>query len=103
MIFFITGGASGLGAATVRRIHAAGAKIAIADISPDNLSKLQEELGSERVITFVCDVAKEEDVKKAVDGTVAKWGTVHVALACAGVSWPMLTLTSKTLLDTSKF
>ena len=63
---------------------------------------MKSELGA-RIITFVCDVSKEDDVKKAVDGTVAEWGTVHVALACAGVSWPMLTLSSKETLNTTKF
>jgi NAD(P)-dependent dehydrogenase (short-subunit alcohol dehydrogenase family) len=102
MVFFITGGARGLGGATVRRLHAAGAKIAIADINPDQLEEIKLEL-KERIITFVCDVSKEEDVKKAVEGTVAVWGTIHVALACAGVSWPMLTLTSKETLNTERF
>ena len=49
----------------------------------------------ERVITFMCDVSKEEDVKNAMNGTAEAWGTIHVALACAGVAWPMLTLSSK--------
>ena len=40
MVFFITGGARGLGEATVRRLHAAGARIAIADINPDDLNKI---------------------------------------------------------------
>lgn len=102
MVFFITGGARGLGEATVRRLHKAGARIAVADINPDDLGALKNEL-KERIITFQCDVSKEEDVKKAVDGTVAVWGTIHVALACAGVSWPMLTLTSKETLDVKKF
>ena len=31
------------------------------------------------------------------------WGTIHAALACAGVAWPGLTLTSKSLLDTERF
>ena len=33
----------------------------------------------------------EEDVKEAIEKTVATFGTIHVALPCAGVSWPMLT------------
>ena len=37
----------------------------------------------------------EEDVKKAIDKTVATWGELHVAIPCAGVSWPMLTYSEK--------
>ena len=37
MVFFITGGASGLGEATVRRLHKAGARIAIADMNTENM------------------------------------------------------------------
>ena len=42
-----------------------------------------------RLLCFKCDVTKEEDVKNAVEGTAKHWGTLHVALACAGVSWPV--------------
>ena len=38
MVFFITGGASGLGESTVRRIHSQGAKVAIADWNVENLN-----------------------------------------------------------------
>lgn len=68
-VFFITGGASGLGEATVREIHAMGAKVAIADMNLERLDLLRNEL-KERVITFKCDVTKEEDVKSAIEATV---------------------------------
>ena len=50
-----------------------------------------------------CDVTKEDQVKSAIDKTVETFGTIHVALACAGVNIPSLTLTSKSSIDTKKF
>jgi 3-hydroxyacyl-CoA dehydrogenase / 3-hydroxy-2-methylbutyryl-CoA dehydrogenase len=102
MVFFITGGASGLGEQTVRLIHSKGAKVAIADWNEDNMNKLKSEL-KERIATFVCDVTKEEDVKKAIYGTAEAFGTIHVALACAGVAWPLLTYSPKKELDIGTF
>ena len=95
LIVFITGGASGLGEATVRRLHSQGCRIAIADLNTEGMDTLKGELGADRLICFECNVTKEEDVKNAIEGTVAHWGAIHVALACAGVAWPMMTLTSK--------
>lgn len=58
-MFFITGGASGLGEATVRELHALGANIAVADFNQERLDLLQNEL-KERILTIKCDVTKEE-------------------------------------------
>jgi NAD(P)-dependent dehydrogenase (short-subunit alcohol dehydrogenase family) len=69
LVLFITGGASGLGAATVRHFHALGAKVAIADLNEENMRLLKNEL-KDRVITLKCDVTNEEDVKNAMEQTV---------------------------------
>ena len=42
-------------------------------------------------------------MKKAVYGTAEKFGTIHVALACAGVAWPLLTLPKDGDMDTKTF
>ena len=102
LIFFITGGASGLGESTVRHLHASGCKVAIADMNIERMDMIKGEL-KERIITFKCDVTNENDVKNAMEGTAKEWGTVHVAMACAGVAWPMLTYSSKSALDTDTF
>ena len=102
LVFFITGGASGLGETTVRRIHAQGAKVAIADMNEERMDMIKGEL-KDRCITFKCDVTKEEDVKAAIEGTCKHYGTIHVALASAGVAWPMLTYSDKRVLDTKTF
>jgi NAD(P)-dependent dehydrogenase (short-subunit alcohol dehydrogenase family) len=92
LVFFVTGGASGLGEATVRLLHSLGCKIAVADFNTERLDLLKNEL-KDRILCVKCDVTKEEDVKNAIDLTVITYGTIHAALACAGVATitPMLT------------
>lgn len=58
LVFFLTGGASGLGEATVRKIHAAGAKVAVADMQVEKLEALKNDL-KERIIVFECNVTDE--------------------------------------------
>ena len=67
-------------------------------MNEDRMNLLKNEL-KERIITFKCDVSNEEDVKKAMYGTVDAWGSIHVALAVAGVLMPVLTHSSKGLMD----
>ena len=86
IVVFITGGASGLGEGTVRYLHSRCASIAIADIDITGMQSLQAEL-HERILCIPCDVTKEDDVKNAVDKTVKTFGTINVALTCAGVAW----------------
>ena len=102
LIVFITGGASGLGEETARRLHAQGCRVAIADLDDERLEILKKEL-KDRILTFICDVTKESDVKEAIEGTVKEWGTIHVALASAGVGWPIQTLTSKSTMNIELF
>jgi NAD(P)-dependent dehydrogenase (short-subunit alcohol dehydrogenase family) len=102
LVVFVTGGASGLGEATVRRMHAAGASVVIADMNTERMELISKELG-ERILIVKCDVTKEAEVEAAIKLTVDKFGAVHVALACAGVAWPSMMLTSKSALDTKNF
>ena len=102
LVVFITGGASGLGLETVKRLHSQGAKVAVADMNEKNLEVLKGEL-KERILCFKCDVSVESQVKDAIQGTVDEWGTIHVALAAAGVAWAGMTLTSKKTLDMDLF
>ena len=101
LVFFITGGASGLGEATVRLLHSLGCKIAISDFNEERLDLLKKELKS--ILCIKCDVTKEEDVKRAIEETVKVFGEIHVALACAGVATITPTLTSKGSLDLDVF
>ena len=97
---FITGAASGLGEATARWLHAMGCNVALADVDLKKLEQMKSEL-VERVFVMKCDVTKEDEVKEAIDSTVAHFGNLHVAIPCAGVGWIVMTLTSKKTLDTA--
>ena len=60
----VAGGASGLGEATVRRLHESGAVVTIADVNAEKGQALADELG----LRFVsCDVREEDQVQAAVD------------------------------------
>jgi NAD(P)-dependent dehydrogenase (short-subunit alcohol dehydrogenase family) len=79
---FVTGGASGLGEACVRRIVAAGGRALIADRDETRGPALASELG----VRFVrVDVTDEASVQAALDVAVAEFGGVDICVQCAGV------------------
>ena len=78
----VAGGASGLGAATARRLHAAGATVTVADLNAERGEALVAELG-ERASFVSCDVTKAEQVEAAV----AAAGELRISVCCAGVGW----------------
>jgi 3-hydroxyacyl-CoA dehydrogenase/3-hydroxy-2-methylbutyryl-CoA dehydrogenase len=79
----VAGGASGLGAATARRLHAAGARVTIADLNEDKGSALAGELGA----AFVpCNVADSEQVQAAV-AKAHEAGGLRISVCCAGIGW----------------
>jgi NAD(P)-dependent dehydrogenase (short-subunit alcohol dehydrogenase family) len=81
-VAIVTGGASGLGLATVKNFIENGAKVMIADINEEG-EKIAEDLGA----SFVkVDVTKEEDIKFMVTKTVEQYGKLDIAVASAGVS-----------------
>ncbi len=80
-VALVTGGASGLGLATVERLVADGAKVVIVDLPSSKGKAIAEELGA----TFVpADVTDEEQVLAAVD-TAGQLGAFSVAVNCAGI------------------
>lgn len=82
----VVGGASGLGAATARLLHEAGATVTIADRDPDRGTALAEELGAET--SFVAaDVTEPDQVQAAVAAAGAAPGGLRVSLCCAGMGW----------------
>jgi NAD(P)-dependent dehydrogenase (short-subunit alcohol dehydrogenase family) len=70
--FIISGGCSGLGLATARDLHSAGAYVSLLDLNADAGAEIVAELGPERATFFETDVSDTESVKAAVDGT-AEW------------------------------
>jgi NAD(P)-dependent dehydrogenase (short-subunit alcohol dehydrogenase family) len=85
-VVLVTGGASGLGAATVRRVIAAGASALILDLPGSAGSELAAELG-ERVRFAAADVRDEDQVQAAV-AAATELGTLRVVVNCAGVGTP---------------
>jgi NAD(P)-dependent dehydrogenase (short-subunit alcohol dehydrogenase family) len=79
---FITGGGSGLGAATARAMAAKGAKVAVFDRAQDNAEKVAAEV---KGIATVGDVTSESDVKAALAKAAAAHGTARVLMNCAGI------------------
>jgi NAD(P)-dependent dehydrogenase (short-subunit alcohol dehydrogenase family) len=77
----VAGGASGLGAATARRLAAAGANVTIADLNAERGAALAEEIGAEFVAT---DVTKEADVEAAVKAAAGDEG-LRISISCAGI------------------
>jgi NAD(P)-dependent dehydrogenase (short-subunit alcohol dehydrogenase family) len=80
----VTGGASGLGAATVRRLAGAGANVVIADVREDTGEALAGELG-ERALFAKTDVTDADSMGQAVQTAVARHGGLHILVNCAGI------------------
>lgn len=85
-VALVTGGASGLGEATTRRLHAAGAAVVILDLPSSPGKALAEELG-DRVRFTPTDVRDEEQVQAAID-LARELGTLRIVVNCAGVGTP---------------
>lgn len=80
----ITGGASGLGEATVRRFVAQGVKCAIFDLNDERGNAIASELG-DNVAYFNVDVTKEDSVEAAIAGTLEKFEAIHINCNYAGI------------------
>ncbi|SDV49428.1 SDR family NAD(P)-dependent oxidoreductase [Chitinasiproducens palmae] len=81
-VFIVTGAASGLGAATARRLAAKGGRLVAADMNEDAGQALAAEIGARFVR---CDVTSEADAQAVVDAATA-FGTVRGLVNCAGIA-----------------
>jgi NAD(P)-dependent dehydrogenase (short-subunit alcohol dehydrogenase family) len=82
----VAGGASGLGEATVRRLHAGGAAVVIADLNEDRGAALASELG-ERARFERADVTDADSVQRAVAAAAEQSGGLRICVCCAGIGW----------------
>jgi NAD(P)-dependent dehydrogenase (short-subunit alcohol dehydrogenase family) len=82
----VTGAANGIGAATTRRLHQEGAKVALLDVDQAGGKALADRLGAERALFVACDVTVEEQAAAAVGATVDHFGRVDVLVNNAGVN-----------------
>ncbi|KAK4271123.1 hypothetical protein QN277_019860 [Acacia crassicarpa] len=89
-VVFITGGASGIGAATAKVFVRHGAKVVIADVQDDLGRSVCDEISSSVTggadISYVhCDVSSDSDVEAAINTTISKHGKLDIAYGNAGV------------------
>ena len=82
-VAIITGGASGIGAATAELFVAEGAKVLIADMQAERGEEMAASLGESAAFHHV-DVTKEDDVAAAVDAAVDRWGGLDIMFNNAG-------------------
>jgi NAD(P)-dependent dehydrogenase (short-subunit alcohol dehydrogenase family) len=88
-VAIVTGGASGMGRATVMRFLAEGAKVMVADLNDANgaetLAVAKAQGHADGIAFLRCDVAKESDVAALVAETVKRFGRLDIAYLNAGV------------------
>jgi 3-hydroxyacyl-CoA dehydrogenase / 3-hydroxy-2-methylbutyryl-CoA dehydrogenase len=82
----VVGGASGLGEATVRRLHAGGANVVVADLNEERGAELVGAL-QERAVFVPTDVTDADQVKRAVDVAAELEGGLRISVCCAGIGW----------------
>jgi len=87
-VAFVTGGSGGLGLAIAERFIEEGASVVAADIDGERLDRMAGTIGadSDRLSTIVLDVTKYDDVKAAIDRTIADFGKLDILVSNAGHS-----------------
>src|SRR5437868_3036115 len=88
----ITGAASGIGAATARRLAQDGAELLLADLNGRGAADLADELGQSSVEV---DVTRATDIKRMLDAAYQRWGRLDVLFNNAGIDGvrPLLEVT----------
>lgn len=85
-VAFVTGGASGIGRATVVALAGRGASVVFVDLDEDGARKTVDLTGSSDNVVFqVCDVTAAQELAAAVDGTVERFGRLDIVANIAGV------------------
>jgi 3-hydroxyacyl-CoA dehydrogenase / 3-hydroxy-2-methylbutyryl-CoA dehydrogenase len=82
----VVGGASGLGEATVRALHAGGAEVVIADLNQERGTELADQLG-EGARFVAADVTDPAQVEQAVKNAAGLSGGLRISVCCAGLGW----------------
>jgi NAD(P)-dependent dehydrogenase (short-subunit alcohol dehydrogenase family) len=86
-VAWISGAASGIGAAVARLFAAEGAQVALADVQIDAGMHVEQDIvaGGGVAAFFACDVSREEQVRGAIDETAARFGGLQIVVNCAGI------------------
>ena len=85
-VFLITGGGSGLGAATAKTLVEAGARVLLADVNAEAGAARVAELGEANARFVRTDVTREADGRAAVEAALESFGALHGLANCAGVA-----------------
>ncbi len=102
-IAIVTGGASGLGRATVEAYVARGVKVAIFDLNEASANAVIAALGADKVAFWSVNVADEDSVKAAVAEVVKHFGGVHICNNFAGIASACKTLSKKGVFPLDQF
>ena len=86
-VALVTGGASGLGRATVEYFISKGAKAVILDINDEKAAEVIDILGSKNVSYFNTNVMEEESVQNAINGIEDTFGKLNFVVNCAGTGY----------------
>ncbi|MCK9796611.1 3-hydroxyacyl-CoA dehydrogenase [Pseudomonas chlororaphis] len=81
-VFIVSGGASGLGAASAEMLVAAGAKVMLVDLNAEAVAAKAQQLGCQSV---VADISQEAAAEAAVQATLTAFGGLHGLVNCAGI------------------
>ncbi|MGE8416212.1 MAG: SDR family NAD(P)-dependent oxidoreductase [Pseudomonas sp.] len=81
-VFLVSGGASGLGAASAEMLVAAGAKVMLVDLNAEAVAAKAQQLGCQSV---VADISQEAAAEAAVQATVQAFGGLNGLVSCAGI------------------
>ncbi len=83
-VFLVSGGASGLGAASAQMLIDAGASVMLVDVNAEALAVHVEKLGG-NARASVSDITRESDVQAAVDAALSAFGQINGVINCAGI------------------
>jgi len=86
-VALVTGGASGLGEATVMGLVKKGAKVAIVDMDSAKGEKLAGTIGANAIFVNA-DITSEADIRQALGKIIDTFGKINVAVNCAGIATP---------------
>lgn len=103
VVAVVTGGASGLGEATVRNIVSNQGKAVIFDLQEERAIKLINELDEENVLFVNVDVTNEEQIQTGLEQAVNRFGYVNTVVNCAGIGLSKKTVGRKGVHDLESF
>jgi NAD(P)-dependent dehydrogenase (short-subunit alcohol dehydrogenase family) len=82
-VAIVTGGASGLGRATVEKFLEAGARVAIFDLNEQQGQELAQSLG-DRVLFCTVNVTDDDAIAAGIESVMQRFGAIHICVNCAG-------------------